>query len=381
MKNDSVSSNRQRQPAVPAWKEMVAKYQEPAVWRSVWQVVNTLVPYALLWYLMYRSLAVSYWLTLPLAILAGGFLVRVFIISHDCGHGSFFKSQKANDIVGAITGVLSFTPYFHWRWEHAVHHSSCGDLDRRGKGDVWTLTVQEYLESSRWKRLSYRLTRNPVVLFVVAPLFLFLVKERFPTAGAGRRERHSVWWTNLAILGLAAGLVWGFGLEAYLFIQLTVMAIAGTAGVWLFYVQHQFEGVYWERAEEWDYTTAALKGSSFYKLPGVLQWFSGNIGYHHIHHLSPDIPNYYLPKCHQAEPLFQTVKPVTLFSSLKALTFRLWDERRQKLVGYGVLKTVRRGNVFTFEAEFQREIATPDFSMQVELQPAQKQLWLQHIPK
>ena len=136
MKNDSVSSNRQRQPAVPAWKEMVAKYQEPAVWRSVWQVVNTLVPYALLWYLMYRSLAVSYWLTLPLAILAGGFLVRVFIISHDCGHGSFFKSQKANDIVGVITGVLSFTPYFHWRWEHAVHHSSCGDLDRRGKGDV-----------------------------------------------------------------------------------------------------------------------------------------------------------------------------------------------------------------------------------------------------
>lgn len=381
MKNDSVSSNRQRQPAVPAWKEMVAKYQEPAVWRSVWQVVNTLVPYALLWYLMYRSLAVSYWLTLPLAILAGGFLVRVFIISHDCGHGSFFKSQKANDIVGVITGVLSFTPYFHWRWEHAVHHSSCGDLDRRGKGDVWTLTVQEYLESSRWKRLSYRLTRNPVMLFVVAPLFLFLVKERFPTAGAGRRERRSVWWTNLAILGLAAGLIWSFGLEAYLFIQLTVMAIAGTAGVWLFYVQHQFEGVYWERAEEWDYTTAALKGSSFYKLPGVLQWFSGNIGYHHIHHLSPDIPNYYLPKCHQAEPLFQTVKPVTLFSSLKALTFRLWDERRQKLVGYGVLKTVRRGNVFTFEAEFQREIATPDFSMQVELQPAQKQVWLQHIPK
>ena len=381
MKNDSVSSNRQRQPAVPAWKEMVAKYQEPAVWRSVWQVVNTLVPYALLWYLMYRSLAVSYWLTLPLAILAGGFLVRVFIISHDCGHGSFFKSQKANDIVGVITGVLSFTPYFHWRWEHAVHHSSCGDLDRRGKGDVWTLTVQEYLESSRWKRLSYRLTRNPVVLFVVAPLFLFLVKERFPTAGAGRRERRSVWWTNLAILGLAAGLIWSFGLEAYLFIQLTVMAIAGTAGVWLFYVQHQFEGVYWERAEEWDYTTAALKGSSFYKLPGVLQWFSGNIGYHHIHHLSPDIPNYYLPKCHQAEPLFQTVKPVTLFSSLKALTFRLWDERRQKLVGYGVLKTARRGNVFTFEEEFQREIATPDFSMQVELQPAQKQVWLQHIPK
>ena len=171
------------------------------------------------------------------------------------------------------------------------------------------------------------------------------------------------------------------GWQAFLLVEIPILLIATSAGVWLFYVQHQFEGVYWERAEEWDYTTAALKGSSFYKLPGVLQWFSGNIGYHHIHHLSPDIPNYYLPKCHQAEPLFQTVKPVTLFSSLKALTFRLWDERRQKLVGYGALKTVRRGNVFTFEEEFQREIATPDFSMQVELQPAQKQVWLQHIPK
>jgi omega-6 fatty acid desaturase (delta-12 desaturase) len=277
-----------------------------------------------------------------LAALAGGFLVRVFIIFHDCGHGSFFKSKRANDILGFITGVMAFTPYYHWRWEHALHHSTSGDLDRRGKGDVWTLTVQEYLEASRWKRFAYRLARNPFVLFVVAPLFLFVVRERFPTAGAGRRERDSVYWTNLAVFSLAILLSCVFGIEAYLVIQLMVIAVAGSAGVWLFYVQHQFEGVYWERGEEWDYTTAALQGSSFYKLPKVLQWFSGNIGFHHIHHLSPRIPNYYLEKCHKAEPLFQTVKPVTLFSSFKSFTFRLWDEQRRKLVGYRHLRTVRR---------------------------------------
>ena len=321
---------------------MVAKYQKPSTGRALWQMVNTLGPYALLWYLMYRSLAVSYWLTLPLAILAGVFLVRVFIIHHDCGHGSFFKSRRANDVVGFITGLLTFTPYYHWRWEHAMHHATAGDLDRRGTGDVWTLTVQEYLESSRWKRFAYRLARNPIVLFVIAPLFLFLVRHRFPSAGANERERHSVYWLNLAILGMAAGLSWIFGLKAYLLIQLTGMAVAGSVGVWLFYVQHQFDGVYWARRDEWDYTAAALQGSSFYKLPRILQWFSGNIGYHHIHHLSSRIPNYNLERCHRAHPLFQSVKPVTLFSSFKSLTFRLWDEQRRKLVGYRHLREVRK---------------------------------------
>jgi omega-6 fatty acid desaturase (delta-12 desaturase) len=278
----------------------------------------------------------------PLAILAGGFLVRVFIIFHDCGHGSFFKSRKANDVVGFITGVLTLSPYFHWRWEHAAHHSTSGDLDRRGLGDIWTLTVQEYIESSRWRRFAYRLARNPIVLFVVAPLFVLLVKHRFPKAEASQRERHSVYWTNLGILGVAAALSWIFGLKAYLVIQLAVVMVGGAAGMWLFYVQHQFEGVYWERRDEWDYTTAALQGSSFYKLPKVLQWFSGNIGFHHLHHLSPRIPNYHLEKCHKADPIFQSVRPVTLFSSLKSLTFRLWDEQRRKLVGYGRLRTVRR---------------------------------------
>ncbi len=342
MINDSVSKKDQRPASPSAWREIVAKYQRPSIPRGVWQIVNTLVPYVALWYLMYISLAVSYWLVAPLAVLAGGFLVRLFIIHHDCGHGSFFKSKVANDVVGLITGVLTFTPYHHWRWEHAIHHSTSGDLDRRGMGDIWTLTVQEYLESSRWKRFAYRLARNPVVLFVVAPLFVFLIWQRFPKPEANRRERYSVYWTNLAILGLAVGMSWAFGIKAYLLIQLTVIAVAGSAGVWLFYVQHQFEGVYWERGGEWDYAKAALQGSSFYKLPKVLQWFSGNIGFHHIHHLSPRIPNYHLEKCHEAEPFFQTVKPVTLLSSLKSFTFRLWDEKGRRLVGYDHLRALRR---------------------------------------
>ena len=327
-----------------AWKKIVAKYQQPSRWRSTWQIFNSLVPYLVLWYLIYLSLAVSWWIVLPLAILAGGFLVRLFIIHHDCGHGSFFKSRKANDIWGFITGVLTMTPYQLWRWEHAIHHSASGDLDRRGLGSVWTLTVQEYLEAPRWKRFAYRLARNPFVLLVIAPFFLFVVQQRFSSKGASRRESHSVYWTNLAILGVAVGLSLIFGLKAYLLIQLTMVMVAGSAGVWLFYVQHQFEGVYWQRHEKWDYLTAALQGSSFYKLPKILQWFSGNIGFHHIHHLSPRIPNYNLERCHKAEPLFQTVPPITLLSSLRSLTFRLWDEKHRRLVGFSYLRKSRQVN-------------------------------------
>jgi omega-6 fatty acid desaturase (delta-12 desaturase) len=337
---DLTASERASETA--AWKKVVAKYQQPSRWRSTWQITNSLVPYAALWYLIYLSLAVSWWIAMPLAILAGGFLVRLFIIHHDCGHGSFFKSRTANDIWGFITGVLTFTPYQLWRWEHAVHHSASGDLDRRGLGSVWTLTVQEYLEASRWKRFAYRLARNPFVFLVIAPFFLFVIRQRFSSKGASRRERHSVYWTNLAILAVAAGLSLVFGLKAYLVIQLTMATVAGTAGVWLFYVQHQFEGVYWQRHEKWDYLSAALHGSSFYKLPKILQWFSGNIGFHHIHHLSPRIPNYNLERCHNAEPLFQTVPSITLFSSFKSLTFRLWDEKRHRLVGFNHLKNLRQ---------------------------------------
>jgi omega-6 fatty acid desaturase (delta-12 desaturase) len=324
------------------WKKIVAKYQQPSLARASWQIVSTLVPYALLWYVMYLSLSISWWLTAPLAVLAGAFLVRIFIIFHDCGHGSFFKSRGANDVWGFLCGILTFTPYYHWRWEHSLHHATSGDLDRRGTGDVWTMTVQEYLESSRWKRFAYRLARNPIVLFVLAPMYIFLIKHRIPKAEASPRERSSVYWMNLAILGVAVALAAVFGLKAYLLIQLTALVVAGSAGVWLFYVQHQFEGVYWERRDQWDYAAAALQGSSFYKLPRLLQWFSGNIGFHHIHHLSPRIPNYNLEKCHDANPLFQQVKPVTLLSSFKSFTFRLWDEQRRKLVGFRHLKGLRR---------------------------------------
>jgi omega-6 fatty acid desaturase (delta-12 desaturase) len=324
------------------WRDLVVPFQRPAWWRSAWQIANSVVPYAALWYFMYWSLGVSYWLTLPLAVLASGFLVRLFIIFHDCGHGSFFRSRRANEITGFIAGVLTFTPFHHWRWEHATHHATAGDLDKRGTGDVWTMTVQEYLESSRGKRFAYRLARNPLVLFVVAPLVLFLVMERFPSRTAGRRERWSVHATNVCLLAVAGGLSLAMGWKAYLVIQLTLLALAGSAGVWLFYVQHQFEGVYWARHDDWDYTAVALQGSSFYKLPKVLQWFTGNIGFHHIHHLRPAIPNYNLERCHEAVPLFQTVKPVTLSASLKSLTFRLWDEQRQRLVGYRHLRQLRR---------------------------------------
>ncbi len=320
------------------WKKLVRDYQEPSLWRALWQVVNSIGSYALVWYLMYRSLTISYWLTFALALLAGGLLVRVFIIFHDCGHGSFFKSQRANNFLGFITGLLTFTPYFHWRWEHSVHHATSGHLDKRGTGDVWTMTVQEYLEASRGKRFAYRLTRNPVILFGLGPLYLFLLHQRFPKSKSDVREKFSVYWMNTAIFAVAVGLSMVFGIGTYLLLQIGVMLVAGGAGVWMFYVQHQFEDVYWERAEEWDYTAAALQGSSFYKLPKVLQWFTGNIGYHHIHHLSPRIPNYNLERCHNANPLFQKVKPITLVTSLKSMTFRFWDEKRKRLIGYRELR-------------------------------------------
>ncbi len=342
MRADADSIKAGHQTEIAAWKKLVAEYQEPNRWHASWQIVNTIGSYAGLWYLMHLSLRVSWWITLPLAVLAGGLLVRVFIIFHDCGHGSFFESRLANDIWGFIAGILTFTPYYHWRWEHSLHHATAGNLDRRGVGDVWTLTVQEYLESSRWKRFAYRLARNPIVLFVLTPLFLFVVMQRIPSPKASRRERHSVWWMNLAILGMITGLSSVFGIVPYFLIQLTAMAVAGSAGVWLFYVQHQFEDAYWERGEDWGYTEAALRGSSFYKLPRILQWFSGNIGFHHIHHLSPRIPNYNLERCHRSDPMLQDVKPITLFSSMRSITLRLWDESAKKLIGFRHLKDLRK---------------------------------------
>ncbi len=342
MNTDSVSASAPPHPPVEVWKEIVAKYQVPSTGRALWQIANTLVPYAGLWYLMYLCRDISWWLVVPLAILAGGFLVRAFIIFHDCCHGSFFKSGLANDVVGFLTGLLTFTPYFHWRWEHNIHHSSAGDLDRRGTGDVWTMTVQEYLEASRWKKFAYRLARNPIVLFVIAPLVLFIFIQRVPALKASRRERHSVYAMDAALLAMMIAFISFLGVWDYLIIQFIIIMVAGGAGVWMFYVQHQFEDVYWERGDNWSYTAAALQGSSFYKLPRILQWFTGNIGYHHIHHLSPRIPNYHLEKCHCADPLFQQVKPITLLGSLKTISYRLWDEKNKRLVGYRHLKLTRK---------------------------------------
>ncbi len=328
--------------AMPRWKQAIASRQRPVLRSSLWQILNTLGPYVALWGLMIWALSVSYWLTLALALLAAGFLARLFIIFHDCVHGSFFGSRAANRFLEFIAGVLTFTPYRLWRHKHVLHHATSGDLDRRGTGDIWTMTVEEYLSASRWKRLSYRLVRSPLVLFVVAPLYLFLIHHRFPSGNAGVRERRGVHWTNGAILLIVCLMSLTIGIKDYLLIQVPVLWLAGVAGIWLFYVQHQFEGVSWERRPEWDFVEAALRGSSYYKLPKVLQWFSGNIGFHHVHHLSPAIPNYSLEKCHRENALFQTVKAVTLWSSLNALSFRLWDERRKKLVGFDRLKAVRR---------------------------------------
>jgi len=325
-------------PSAADWRAAVAGFQQADTRRSVWQLVNSLVPYFALLFLMYLSLSVSYWLTLALAVLASGFMVRVFIIFHDAGHGSFFNSQRANDVTGIITGIITFTPFYAWRHSHAIHHATSGDLDRRGVGDVWTMTVDEYLVAPWWKRAAYRFFRFPLVTMGLGPLFMFLISHRFyDVSSTGAREKHSVVYTNLTLLAIIAVAALTIGLDKYILIQLPIVWIGGVAGVWMFYVQHQFEGMVWEHHDKWNYVTAALQGSSFYKLPKVLQWFTGNIGFHHIHHLSPRIPNYNLEPCHNSSPLFQTVKPVTLRSSLKSLKLRLWDERTHRLVGFSTV--------------------------------------------
>jgi len=325
------------------WRPVVAKYAQPDLWRSIWQIVNTLVPYVVLFYLAMRSLEISFWLTLPLCSLTAGFMVRTFIIFHDCGHGSFFKSKTANTWLGRITGLLTYTPYYRWRHDHAIHHATAGDLDRRGTGDVYTMTVKEYLAAPWWKKFGYRVMRQPIFMFFFGSLIVFVITQRIPT-GKGKRENASVWWTNMALAGLITGMCLLFGWRAYVIVQLLVLFFGASAGIWLFYVQHNFEDVYWETHSQWDYLKASLQGSSFYKLPAVLNWFTGNIGYHHIHHLGAKIPNYNLPKAYKENPIFH-VKPVTLLSSLKSLTLRLYDEKTRKLVGWGVLKRYRSSSM------------------------------------
>ena len=315
----------------PEWHRQLAQFERPNVRKATWQLLNTLVPYAALWATMVQLLrcGVPYWLILPLIVVAGGLLVRVFIFFHDCCHGSFFASRRANRIFGYVTGVLTFTPFEAWWQPHARHHATAGDLDRRGKGDIWTLTVEEY-EASPWRvRLAYRVFRNPLVLFVIGPLVLFIVGYRLPGKGASQPARRSVLLTNLGLLVILGIASLTIGLHTYLMIQIPVMTLAGAIGIWLFYVQHQVEGVYWARHEDWDPHRAALEGSSYYKLPRVLQWFTGNIGLHHVHHLRPRIPNYNLQACHDAIPALREVPTITLRASVRLVFLKLWDEHRQ----------------------------------------------------
>lgn len=319
----------------PTWQQAVVPYQHSDIRRSVIQMLNSIAPFFILWYLAYRALEVSYLLTLVFAFVAALFVMRIFIIFHDCGHGSFFKNKKWNDIVGILTGIMTLTPYYAWRHSHAVHHATAGDLDRRGVGDVWTMTREEFEKSPLGTRLFYRLYRNPFMTFGIGPTIDFVVLQRLMgTAAQGKqRERRSVIYLNLILLGILLGMGFTIGFREYILVQLPITAFASSFGVWLFYVQHQYEDVYWERHDNWDFEKAALEGSSFYKLPRIMQWFSGNIGFHHIHHLSPRIPNYNLEACHNENEIFQ-IEPLTLRTSLKSLNVRLWDENRHKMVGY-----------------------------------------------
>lgn len=315
--------------------EEISEYQRPTRRQSIWQIVNSIIPYVALWFAAIELLSISVWLVLPVTIIASGFLVRIFIIFHDCGHGSFFRSKKANDFWGVVTGILTFTPYHYWRASHAKHHATSSNLDQRGHGDVWMMTVTEYMEATRGKRLQYRLYRNPLVMFILGPLLMLLVSHRFVRHDAKKAEKRSVYFTNLAIAVIAVSLSLLIGWEAYLTIQALIVLVAFSAGVWLFYVQHQFEDVYWARGDEWDFVTASLEGGSFYDLPIVLRWFTGSIGYHHIHHLNARIPNYNLARCQKRIDGLESTKAIGFWKSLKSLSYRLWDEEQGKLIGFG----------------------------------------------
>lgn len=324
------------------WREIVARYQTPGVKPAVWQLVSTLVPLIASFVLMYWSLSVSYWLTLLLAVPAAGLTIRTFIIMHDCGHGSFLPSKTWNNIIGWVTGILTTTPYAHWRREHAIHHATSGHLEQRGTGDISTMTVKEYLNASPLRKFWYRIYRNPVILLGFGPAFLF-IKHRWPTRGiAGRKEVWNVHLTNLALAALITTLSLLIGFREFMLIWLPIFLLSGSAGVWLFYVQHQFEDAYWRGGEDWDYATAAVAGSSYFRLPKVLQWFTGNIGFHHVHHLSPKIPNYRLERCHRENPTFQKVVTLTLRESVRTLGLRLWDEESGRMVSFGHLRRLRR---------------------------------------
>jgi len=317
-----------------SWEKIIKRYNQPVMARSLWQIVNSFVPYVLLWILMYQSLQYSYIFTLLLAIVASGFLVRIFIIFHDCGHGSFFKSSKANNFVGILSGIVSFTPYRMWHHHHRIHHATAVNLDKRGIGDVWTMTKEEYLNAPRRRKLIYRIFRNPFLMFIVGPLYVVFFQNRFTKKHMNSEDKWNMYLTNTAMLLLAIGISLLIGIKAYLIIQVPVILISHSIGIWLFLIQHNFDDIEWERNDSWDYKTAAFKGCSFLQFPALFRWFTGNIGFHHVHHLSPRIPNYNLARCHYENDIFSVIKPIRFLETFKFLNLHLWDEVNQKMIGF-----------------------------------------------
>ncbi len=336
---DSLSN--QRETSNTSWTKIIAKYNRPDAVKSWWQLSGNLFLYALAWFLMYESLSISVWISVGLSIPAAGMLVRLFIIYHDCGHGSFFKTGRLNDAVGLFIGILTFTPYYSWSHEHYIHHETAGNLDKRDIGDVWTLTVDEYLKGSKWTRIKYRFYRHPVTMFGLGAFLVFVIVNRFTRKTMDHKGRIGVYATNAGLVVFAFLMSLLMGFTTFLLIQLLIISIAGIMGFWLFYVQHQFNPIYWARNNDWDYKRMALEGSSFYKLPRILRFFSGNIGFHHIHHLSPMIPNYKLAKCHRENPMFREIKPLTFWASFRTLTYRLFDEKANRMVSFRKLTRIR----------------------------------------
>jgi omega-6 fatty acid desaturase (delta-12 desaturase) len=317
-------------------RQRLATYRKPDAGRSVRELAVTAVPLLLIWVAMWASLEAGYWIGLLLAIPGAGFLVRLFMIQHDCGHSSFFSNRAANDWVGRIIGVFTLTPYDFWRRSHALHHASSGNLERRGIGDIDTLTVREFQGRTPWQRLCYRLYRHPIVMFGIGPAYLFLVRHRLPFGlmRGGWTPWVSTMATNAGIAVLAVATIWLIGPRNFLLVQLPITLLAASIGVWLFYVQHQFEETLWEHEEDWNFPEAALHGSSHYDLPGVLRWFTANIGVHHVHHLSSGIPYYRLPEVLRDHPSLADVGRLTLWQSLKSVRLVLWDEDKRRLVSF-----------------------------------------------
>jgi omega-6 fatty acid desaturase (delta-12 desaturase) len=325
------------QPDANKWTRILARYRTPNDARSIIEIAVTLTPLVLLWMLAWATLGFGYWLSLLIAVPAAGFLVRLFMIQHDCSHGAFFSHREANDWTGRVIGVLTLTPYDFWRRTHALHHATSGNLDRRGFGDIDTLTVREYRALPLWGRMRYRLYRHPAVMFGIGPAYLFLLQHRLPVGlmrGAGWLPWLSTMTTNAAIAAIVVTLVWFMGLKAFLLVHLPIMLLAASIGVWLFYVQHQFEYTTWDSDDDWSLHGAALHGSSYYDLPDVLHWFTANIGVHHVHHLCSRIPYYRLPQVLRDHPELRGVSRLTLWQSLGCVRLVLWDETRRRLVSF-----------------------------------------------